>query len=70
MGPHFMTAWHLLSVHERDKITREYIAQGEAAYVAGGKLAECPYRADKQEAIWWRRGFGNAVMGAQIANQG
>ncbi len=63
-----MTSWHELTCGERDALMRGYLIEGEDAFKSGRTVDDCPHRADKQEAVWWRRGFGNARLGASINN--
>ena len=59
-------SWHELTCGQRDEIMRQYLTEGESAFRDGKDVADCPHRSDKQEAIWWRRGFGNARLGAVL----
>lgn len=64
-----MSDWHSLTVLERDAMIREYAAEGEAAYLDGNTMADCPHRPrTSQQAIWWMRGFANAQQGSIIAS--
>lgn len=58
--------WHELTCGERDALMRGYLIEGEKAYSDYKQITDCPYREDKQEAVWWRRGFGNARLGALL----
>lgn len=58
--------WLEKSVQERDEIMRQYISEGEQAYMDKGQLSHCPYGLHSQQAIWWKRGFMNAQLGAKI----
>lgn len=60
--------WLELSVTERDDIVRTTIAQGEQAHQDGGELTHCPYPTHTQQSTWWKRGFMNARLGSNIAN--
>lgn len=62
-------SWHELTVSQRDEIIRDHISQGEQAFLDNKEIHDCPHRSDKQEAIWWRRGFGNARLGALLDNK-
>lgn len=61
--------WHEMTCGERDELMRQYLSEGQQSFTSGGNISECPYREDKQEAIWWRRGFGNAMLGACLDRQ-
>lgn len=63
-----MTDWLSLSVKERDVTVREIMKEGEDAYLSSGKIIQCPYGRETQQAEWWRRGFGNAAYGAANRN--
>jgi ribosome modulation factor len=62
-----MTDWHEMTVSERDALMRQFTLEGERAALADDNIKNCPYRSSDQRAIWWRRGFGNAKLGAQLA---
>lgn len=64
-----MNDWHSLSLIERDAMIREYTAEGEAAWLSGDSMADCPHKpCTSQQAIWWMRGFANAQQGSIIAS--
>lgn len=61
--------WHEMTTGQRDEAMMVYIREGEAAFLDGAYDVQCPYRYDKQEAIWWRRGFGNARLGEVLSRK-
>lgn len=58
--------WHEMTCAERDEVMRSYLMEGEDAFKSGRAIEDCPHRSDRQEAIWWRRGWGNARLGSLL----
>lgn len=42
---------------------------GQRAFEEGKTIADCPHRAHTREADLWRRGFANALFGAQMTKR-
>lgn len=64
-----MPDWHEMTIHERDNTLRQFLKEGENTFLAGGSIEDCPHRRESQKAIWWIRGFSNAMLGQQLASK-
>lgn len=53
-----------MSSREKDRLIADQHAEGMNAYVAGVDVKNCPYGRYTTQAERWRRGWGNAQMGA------